>query len=260
LKEFVKRLLGGSETSPQEAVKPCLPAGERLYCVGDIHGRLDLLINLQEQIVADAASFSGDKSVVYLGDYIDRGDESRQVVDRLLESPLEGFESVHLLGNHEQTLLDFLKHPESVAAWLTYGGRATLHSYGVTATSQHVMQDLADLRDELESSLPPEHLEFYRRLELYHLAGNYCFVHAGIRPGVPLPEQREQDLLWIRDDFTASENVHDYVVVHGHTITPQVEFCHNRIGIDTGAFHSGVLTCLVLEAEDQRLLATEGRG
>ena len=178
------------------------------------------------------------------------------MIDLLLEAPLQGFHTVHLLGNHEQTLLDFLQHPRAVASWLNFGGLATLRSYGISVGGEESKRDLYVLRDQLESRLPPGHLDFFRAMELFHLAGSYCFVHAGIRPGIPLQEQRNEDLLWIREDFTYSKATHDHIVVHGHSINPEVEFLPNRIGIDTGAFHTGILTCLVLEDETQRLLQT----
>ena len=250
---FVKRWLGNEA---EAIVKPFLPAGQRLYCIGDIHGRLDLLREMHQLILADAAGFNGGKMLIYLGDYIDRGENSKGVIDLLLGSPLAGFRLVHLLGNHEQTLLDFLQHPREVAAWLTYGGRAALLSYGVAVRGDPVREALEEVRDELERRLPRAHLEFFQRLEMMHIAGSYCFVHAGIRPGVPLQEQRYEDLLWIREDFTESRTIHEHIVVHGHSITPEVDWRPNRIGIDTGAFHTGVLTCLVLEGAEQRLLQT----
>jgi serine/threonine protein phosphatase 1 len=217
---------------------------------------LDLLQQLHALILDDAAHHSGEKTLVYLGDYIDRGEQSKEVIELLLEEPLPGFRPVYLLGNHEQTLLDFLQHPRAVAAWLTYGGRATLHSYGVASPLEPSRSELDDLRDELEARLPQSHLQFYRQLVPLHLAGSYCFVHAGIRPGIPVQEQRNEDLLWIREDFTESHGIHEHIVVHGHTITPEVEWRPNRIGIDTGAFISGVLTCLVLEGAERRVLQT----
>lgn len=256
MKSFVKRWFSGDEP---EAPEPSLPEGQRIYCIGDIHGRLDLLLELESAVREDAATCEGECTVVYLGDYIDRGEQSKQVIDHLLESPLEGFKRVHLLGNHEQTLLDFLRHPRAVAAWLTFGGRAALNSYGIVVAREPSQQDLLDLRDELASRMSAGHLDFYRNLALMHVAGDYCFVHAGIRPGVPLKEQRNEDLLWIREDFTESNARHDHVIVHGHSITPEVDWQQNRIGIDTGAFHSGVLTCLVLEGAERRVLQT-GKG
>ena len=254
---FLKRWMGEEE---HVAVKPFAPVGQRIYCIGDIHGRLDLLQQLHQLILEDAVDHSGEKTLMYLGDYIDRGEQSKEVIDLLVGSPLTGFKHVYLLGNHEQTLLDFLKHPRAVAAWLTYGGRATLHSYGVATALEPSRAELDDLRDELERRLPQNHLQFYEQLLPMHVAGSYCFVHAGIRPGVAVQEQRNEDLLWIREDFTESLTTHEHIVVHGHTITPEVEWRPNRIGIDTGAFSSGVLTCLVLEGAEQRLLQTGQQG
>jgi serine/threonine protein phosphatase 1 len=266
LKKLVERMLGWrSETAAAReadraaqpgAVQPFLPAGRRLYCIGDIHGRLDLLDELHAMIQADAAGFAGSKAAVYLGDYIDRGAQSKQVLDRLIEQPLEGFDAVHLLGNHEQAMLDFLAHPQSAAAWLGFGGQVTLMSYGVGLGRVQLLQQVEELRDELEGKLPPSHLEFLSSCRLLHREGAYCFAHAGIRPGVPLDEQKAEDLLWIREDFTRSTSDHGSIVVHGHSIDERVQLLPNRIGIDTGAFYSGLLTALVLESDQQRLLQT----
>lgn len=269
MKKFVERILGRAEsparnaagTEPEESagVKPCLPAGRRLYCIGDIHGRLDLLEELHEMILADASGFDGSKGIIYLGDFIDRGSQSKQVIDLLVEQPLAGFEAVTLLGNHEQTMLDFLEYPEAAAAWLEFGGQVTLLSYGAGLGRVQMASQVMVLRDELEEKLPQSHLEFLRSCRKVYTEGSYCFVHAGIRPGVPLEEQKIEDLLWIRDEFIRSRQNHDFIVVHGHSITEEVEWRHNRIGIDTGAYSSGLLTALVLEGEQQRLLQT-GRG
>jgi serine/threonine protein phosphatase 1 len=194
--------------------------------------------------------------VVYVGDLIDRGIHSRGVIDELLDAPLAGFESVYLLGNHEQTLLDFLEQPKIAAGWLAWGGRETLFSYGVEPPPNITRADMHLIRDDLEERIPDSHLEFFRNMRLMHISGDYLFVHAGIRPGKPIQEQSNEDLLWIRQDFTESRQRHDYVVVHGHTISAEVEFLPNRIGIDTGAFQTGILSCLVLEGEEQRLLQT----
>lgn len=235
---------------------PAIEPGMRLYCIGDIHGRRDLLQELHGKIGDDAVGFEGAKRLVYLGDYIDRGLQSREVIEELLEAPLAGFESVHLLGNHEQTLLDFLQYPKQAAGWLVWGGRETLASYGVPLPPGFRTPDVMALRDELQARMPVRHLEFFRRMSMTHVAGDYLFVHAGIRPGVPLQEQNDSDLLWIRRDFTESTESHGHVVVHGHSICEDVEILPNRIGIDTGAFYTNVLTCLVLEGDGRRLLQT----
>jgi serine/threonine protein phosphatase 1 len=255
LKNFVKKWLGGP-TGAAEISPPRAEPNHRVYCVGDIHGRLDLLQELHGMIQADVGNFDGQLSLVYLGDYIDRGMHSREVVDELLDSPLAGFENVYLMGNHEQTLLDFLQHPKVASGWLNWGGRETLVSYGVKLPRDVTRADVVEIRDQLQSVLPQNHLDFYENMQLMHRSGNYLFVHAGIRPGKPLQDQSNEDLLWIRQDFTESRQQHDHVVVHGHTISDEVEFHPNRIGIDTGAYCTGVLTCLVLEGEEQRLLQT----
>jgi serine/threonine protein phosphatase 1 len=267
LKKFVERILGRADPgrarqapAPEAAgVKPSLPAGRRLYCIGDIHGRLDLLEELHGMILADAGGFEGSKGVVYLGDYIDRGAQSKQVLDLLIEQPLQGFEVITLLGNHEQAMLDFLEHPVAAGAWLGFGGQVTLLSYGAGLGRVQLTQQVELLRDELEARLPPSHLEFLRACRTLHTEGSYCFVHAGIRPNVPLENQSAEDVLWIRDEFIRSQADHGHVVVHGHSITEEVEWRPNRIGIDTGAYYSGMLTALVLEGDQQRLLQT-GRG
>ena len=254
MKSFVKKWLGES-AAPVELPRPRVETGQRVYSIGDIHGRVDLLQQLHGLIEADAADHGGGRTLVYLGDCIDRGMHSREVIDELLDAPLAGFETVYLLGNHEQTLLDFLDHPKAAAGWLAWGGRETLASYGVNL-QPHVRPDPEQLRDEFQARLPEHHLAFYQAMQLMHQARDYLFVHAGIRPGKSLQEQSNEDLLWIRDDFTESRVQHEHVVVHGHTISDEVVFRPNRIGIDTGAYYSGVLTCLVLEGEGQRLLQT----
>ena len=209
-------------------------------------------------IAGDADGFEGQRTIVYLGDLIDRGMQSRDVIDLLLDDPLPGFEAIHLKGNHEQTLLDFIEYPDQAAGWLAWGGRETLVSYGVPLPPGLQRIDPEAVREDLVARLPERHLEFYRGMDVYHESGDYLFVHAGIRPGVPLQEQSDSDLMWIRQEFLESEEDHGCVVVHGHSITEQVDMRSNRIGIDTGAYHSGVLTCLVLEERERRLLQTGG--
>ncbi len=241
-----------------DAHAPKVPANTRVYAIGDIHGRADLLRNLHRLIAEDAAQAPEDeKIVVYLGDYIDRGLDSRGVIDLLLDAPPEGVAPVHLKGNHEATLLRFLEDPSVGEAWLTFGGAETLYSYGVArATFASDRHAIADAHRRLVETFPERHRTFLEGLKTTHRIGDYLFVHAGIRPGVPLDEQDEDDLLWIRDPFLYSNADHGCIVVHGHSIRREVEFRPNRIGIDTGAFATGVLTALVLTDSRRTLLQT----
>ena len=235
-----------------------VPEGQRVYAVGDIHGRLDLLGALHELIAKDAAEAPDQsKTIIYLGDYIDRGLESRGVIDCLIERPIADVDPVFLLGNHEDALLNFIEDFGVGESWMTFGGDATLYSYGVQikgllSDQQNMIAAQVDLREKL----PDSHLAFLRGLETHHRIGDYFFVHAGIRPGVPLDEQETGDLIWIRNEFLKSRADHGSVVVHGHSISLEVEDLPNRINIDTGAYASGVLTCLVLEGGDHWLLQT----
>lgn len=238
---------------------PAVPPGRCIYAVGDIHGRADLLKSLHDKILADAATRPAERRmVVYLGDYIDRGGGSRQVIERLIDQPLPGFEAVHLLGNHEDSLLRFLDDSAAGPAWLFYGGEATVASYGI---DPHLRPPRGEdpmlmIQTELRRRLPQRHLDFLRGLKLTHTEGDYLFVHAGVRPGVPLDRQAPEDLLWIRREFLTSTVDHGWVVVHGHSISTWPENRANRIGIDTGAFASDRLTCLVLEGKSRFFLQT----
>lgn len=235
------------------------PPGTRLYAIGDIHGRLDLLKKLQEQIAADAARTAASRRVlVYVGDYVDRGSNSAGVLDHLLDRPLPGFEIIHLLGNHEDTLLRFPTDLSVGPSWLKYGGVETLASYGVPAgpSPWQDERELRRLQGELRRALPKRHVEFMRSMPLTHVEGDYLFVHAGVRPGIALEYQGRDDLLWIRDEFRYAPDDHGKVVVHGHTITEEPDQQPNRIGIDTGAYYSGRLTCLVLEGTARSFLQT----
>lgn len=231
---------------------PAVPDGLALYAVGDIHGRADLLDRLHAAIRADAETRPAvERRIVYLGDYIDRGEDSAGVIDRLVAGPPPGFAAVHLCGNHEDFLLRFLADASVAPHWLHNGGDATLASYGLA-----VERDWVRLQRNLRRALPRRHLAFLEGLALSHAAGGYLFVHAGIRPGLPLDRQRREDLLWIRGEFLDSSVPHGPVVVHGHSIAGEPEIRANRIGIDTGAYMSGRLTCLALEGAARRFIRT----
>ncbi|MGH6719642.1 MAG: metallophosphoesterase family protein [Alphaproteobacteria bacterium] len=230
----------------------------RLYAIGDIHGRADLLAQLHARIRADAAAHPAARRIlVYLGDYVDRGPDSQGVVETILAAPLDGFAVVGLRGNHEDLMLAFLDDVAGAANWFFNGGLATLASYGVPSrTAAGASRPAHAIQQEFRRALPARHLAFFRDLALSHREGDYVFVHAGIRPGVPLDDQDPLDLIWIRDAFLASREDHGFVVVHGHSIRPEPEDTGNRIGIDTGAYATGVLTCLVLQGGERHYLRT----
>lgn len=253
---IVKRLR--SALSGADAVAPSAPAGMRLYAVGDIHGRDDLLAELLARIVRDGAQAPGlRKIIIYLGDYVDRGLQSRQVLDRLAAGPPPGFEAVYLKGNHEAAMLQFLADPAFGKTWKYYGGLETLHSYGITELT--LSDDPAifeQARAHFEAVLPVRHRDFLQRLQLSAEFGDYFFAHAGVRPGIALSRQIEEDLLWIRDEFLDWRGDFGRVVVHGHTPREAPVLRANRIGIDTGAYMTNVLTCLVVEDASRRILQT----
>lgn len=240
---------------------PSIPEGTRLYCIGDIHGRHDLLIQISERIQQDLDSFHGRSIIVYLGDFIDRGSNTKEVVETLIKSSREGIEYVYLRGNHEQSLLDFLQDASVGKSWLTFGGSATLASYGVHFPKLPTRpEELLFIQRELRKQIPLSHLEFFNKTTYCYEIGSYFFAHAGIRPGYPLSRQRPEDILWIREEFLSSKKRFEKVVVHGHTIVNEPEILSNRIGIDTGAYATGILTCLILEGNQQRLMQTGADG
>jgi serine/threonine protein phosphatase 1 len=247
-------------SAPEEPSAATVPSGTRVYAIGDVHGRLDLLQDLHQQIRDHAREYPiARRVVVHIGDYIDRGYQSRQTIDYLLDSPFPGFDMVHLLGNHERTLLEFLGDIAVGPGWLRYGGRETLFSYGI-AWDHNLDEAEAALRRiqaDLRHKLPERHRRFFETLPLTHQEGDYLFVHAGVRPGVPLERQAPDDLLWIRDEFLTSTADHGKVVVHGHSISEEPVLRANRVGIDTGAFATGRLTCLVLEGNQRSFLSTQ---
>jgi serine/threonine protein phosphatase 1 len=249
--------------TPTVAGQPArVPPGACVYAVGDIHGRADLLEEMHRLIAEDAATLTPGtgKLVVYLGDYVDRGLESRRVVDLLINNPLEDFQAVHLLGNHDAWLLSFLVDPAIGPVWLRYGGDATMHSYGVQfGMAQDDPRLHEQLQHRLRQRIPRRHVEFLQSLELSFESGDYLFVHAGVDPARPLHQQTADDLLWIREPFLSSRRDLGCVVVHGHTVESEPVVRANRIGIDTGACWTGCLTCLVLEEDNFRFLTTGAR-
>ena len=233
------------------------PEGQRAYVVGDIHGRLDLLDKLLEQIHRDIAERPKCKTLlVFVGDLIDRGPSSAQVVERLRTYRHEGVRAVFLLGNHEEVLLRILAGETGLLTkWRWFGGTQCLESYGID-TSKLKLVDETTAIERIRKAIPAEHVAFIRSFVDTCRFGDYLFVHAGIRPGVPVDQQQQSDLRWIREPFLLDETNHGFVVVHGHTIHLKVDEQPNRIGIDTGAFRTGVLTALAIEGSDRWTLDT----
>jgi serine/threonine protein phosphatase 1 len=236
-----------------------VPAGRRVYAIGDVHGRADLLLRLLEQLRRDAqqGEFDGRPILIFLGDYVDRGFQSREVIDILLSDAVSPFETYFLKGNHEAAMLQFLNDPSIGPRWAEYGGAETLVSYGIqpprTRTS---LDDWARASDELKQVLPHNHLHFLSNLELSVRIGDYVFVHAGVRPGVPLDQQSEYDMLWIRDEFLSDRKPLGAVIVHGHTPASAPHRDSRRIGVDTGAYLSGRLTAARFEHDSVEFIAT----
>lgn len=243
-------------TADSARPKACVPEGAVVYAIGDVHGQYQLLEDLLAQIQTDARAHEHDRRIlVFVGDYVDRGPSSRLVIERVLQG-LPAFETVALKGNHEQMLLDFLDDGELWEVYRRLGGAETLMSYGVGRDllfGQNVSSSA--IHEAFLAAFPQAHNEFLRSLLLSFDCGDYHFVHAGVRPGVPLDQQDETDQLWIRDLFLTAGDVFDgRVIVHGHTPTREPEKLSFRIGIDTGAYMTGRLTAVKLHTVDVQFL------
>ena len=236
---------------------PSTAAGERIYAIGDVHGRLDLLHALLERIEEHAKALAPAESmhIVFLGDLIDRGSDSAAVVRFLYNAQRRTDELIVLLGNHEELMLKALSgEAGALSAWMRNGGRSTVRSFGLEPPDKGA--DPRAFAARLAAAIPREWLDWLKRLPLTASSGDYLFCHAGIRPGVPLKRQTRTDLLWIRDDFLEDDSDHGSIVVHGHSIANEVEIRGNRIGIDTGAYRTGVLTALYLDGREREIIST----
>ena len=246
------RSLFSPDTKP-DAPRASVPKGTRYYVIGDIHGRLDLYNALIDAIEADDAKApKAETHMILLGDLVDRGPESAGVIERTREWQKQ--RSVRVLaGNHEQMFLDAFEKPDVLRHFLRHGGRETILSYGFDE-DEFTQLTLEELFEAMPNAVPKADLDYIAAFEESITAGDYMFVHAGVNPKVPVDQQDRKDLLWIRDRFLNYDGPLEIVVVHGHTIFDDVIDCGNRIGIDTGAFRSGVLTALVLEGDGRRAL------
>ena len=256
LKQFVKVVSGASQVLSSRCRKQAepfrtaqVPEGTRLYAVGDVHGRADLLARLFSGIDADLDANPVPRPVqVFLGDYIDRGPDSQKVLDLLIKRS-QRHETIFLKGNHEILFENFLQNPETIATWRRVGGIETLLSYGLRPSFKPDPAEQAALARQLADVLPPAHRRFFECLERSFVCGDFFFVHAGVRPGVALSQQSDEDLFWIRDKFLKSNEKFEKIIVHGHHPVTDVEFHSNRINIDTGAFATGRLGCLKIEGD-----------
>ncbi|HUB44463.1 MAG TPA: metallophosphoesterase [Acetobacteraceae bacterium] len=239
---------------PLSRAPATIPPGRRIYAIGDIHGCDAQLANLHEIIAEDLARRPIDSAVLlHIGDYVDRGADTAGVLARLAAgSTVDSIPTINLLGNHDETMLHALSGDRAAATdWLFAGGKPALESYGIDPDSP---------RDSWLPQIPPAHLDFLRHLALCHREGGYFFVHAGVRPGVALEQQRREDMLRIRQPFLYTEHDLGAVVVHGHTPVKAPVVRHNRIAIDTGAVFGGKLTCVVLEGETIGFLTADPVG
>lgn len=254
----VKSILKSLFRVSDSALPPSIPDGWRIYAIGDSHGRLDLLQSLMERIRDDHRHRGRNRmcEIILLGDLIDRGPDSAAVVEWALNWSDPAITLTVLKGNHEASLLAVLDgESQWLHSWLSYGGQECLQSYGIRLATL-ISGDSDAIIAAARQAVPARHIAFMAGLSLMERRGDYCFVHAGVKPGVALESQVEADLIWIRDEFLDSQNNHGAIIVHGHTIRPEVELRPNRIGLDTGAYRSGILSAVGLEGSDYWLLST----
>ena len=248
------KAFGSAETKDAAARVP----GDRpVFAIGDVHGRADLLRALIASIAQDVERRGGHNPIlVFVGDYIDRGPDSRGVIEFLLRGLPAGWDCRFLKGNHEEALLNFLANPQFGDVWRDFGGLQTLSSYGVAAVRNGGGIDWPATGEAFRRAFPRPHLDFLNQLRLYEEIGDYIFVHAGVRPRIPLEYQSEKDLLWIREEFTAAGRALPQTIVYGHTPNEKVVLGPGRIGIDTGAYATGRLTAAGFQGADVWYLST----
>ncbi|MGX9146430.1 metallophosphoesterase [Mesorhizobium sp. 128a] len=240
------------------------PDGMRLYAIGDVHGRHDLLAAMHRRIESELKyKPTADCRIIHLGDYVDRGPDSKSVLDFLIEAQKRDPRNLMLAGNHDIGFLDFLTEPDPDGLFMRYGGVQTAQSYGVDLIGDARWFGKADAvrrgHADLVNAVPQAHVDFLRSLQLSLIFGDFFFCHAGIRPDVPLDSQSPQDLVWIRDVFHNHPGLYPKVVVHGHTPVPEAELMPNRVNVDTLAWQSGMLSALAVDGADKRILTVQGK-
>lgn len=243
-------LLSRSTNSP----RPRLPEGLRIYAISDVHGCVDLLRQRLADIDADLERAPPIKAIqIFLGDYIDRGPNSKGVIDLMIHRS-QSFETICLKGNHEVMALDVMQSSTNFKLWYQYGGLSTIMSYGIASSLNPDAEEQIKLASQLAAVIGPDHLRFLSTLKTSFSCGDYFFVHAGVRPDLPLDLQKEEDLLWIREEFLDSDATLEKFVVHGHTPVTVPDKRMNRINIDTGAYATGNLALLRLEGDSMTVL------
>lgn len=235
------------------------PEGIRLYAIGDVHGCLEHLAEMHARIRAEIIrDRPADWRIIHLGDYVDRGPDSKGVLDFLIAARQADERVLTLAGNHDLGMVEFLNHPSEKDLFARFGGAETAQSYGVDLDFDAPAR-FRDSCEALARAVPPAHIAFLKGLEFSTSFGDFFFCHAGIRPGIALDRQDRQDLIWIRDSFLSYPGLHPKVVVHGHTPAPEAELMPNRVNVDTGAFQSGTLTALAIDGAQKRILSVTGQ-
>lgn len=260
LRSIVHELWRGRHVRPENRASyrpPKVADDRRVYAIGDVHGRADLLQRMFNKIDLHRAVHPCASVVeVMVGDYIDRGPRSRQVIEMIVERRRDR-DLRALLGNHENMMLDAIDRPDRLPFWVENGGWDTLLSYGVDLSPKRLrLIGAQEANARIVHAIPPDHVTFLRRLPACFVCDDYVFVHAGIRPGVPLRQQAREDMIWIGKEFLTASGDLGGMVVHGHTQVERPDFRSNRINIDTGAYLTGRLTCLVLDGTKQSVLQT----
>jgi serine/threonine protein phosphatase 1 len=253
---MLKRLLRRKKTS-RPIDSAMIPEGRRVYAIGDIHGRNDLLRQLLDKIIKDdGGRGKAESEIIFLGDLVDRGPDSAGVLDTAMQLKADLGTVRFLMGNHEECYLAATTGDEkSVRFFNRIGGRETILSYEISM-KEYIELDMAQLAQRIPELFPQKHIDFVASFEDQIIIGDYAFVHAGIRPGVPLSEQRQKDLRWIREEFLSAQEAFEKVIVYGHTISDDVVETGTRIGIDTGAYHSDKLSALGLQGSERWYLDT----
>lgn len=250
-----KRLFGKSSNRPLDNAR--IPEGRRIYAIGDIHGRNDLLNKLIEKIIADDGERGDAQSeLIFLGDLVDRGPDSSGVIETAMALKQELGDVRFLMGNHEEVYLKAASGDEKAVKFFNrIGGKETILSYEISM-KEYMNLNHQELAQRIPALFPEKHVSFIESFEDQIIIGDYAFVHAGIRPGIPLDEQKPKDLRWIREEFLSVKEPHEKVIVYGHTINDEVVEKGNRIGIDTGAYYSEKLTAIGLEGADHWYIDT----